>query len=322
MTVAEIHPLNSSPKKVSLLTRQHISISMKSTTILLTGGTGFLGSHIVKRLINECFKVIVVKRSTSNLFRLQSIAHGLILYDLDCVDFDRIFQENIIDVIVHCATNYGRSSVPPTEIIQANLLLPLELLQRAKNYRVKSFINTDTSLNKKINNYSLSKKQFSEWLTSFSHEITCINIALEHFYGAFDDHSKFVSRIILDLLNNVDCIELTLGEQKRDFIYIDDVVDAFMKLIRLSIDIPNGLYYYEIGTAQTIEIREFVKLISKLIGNENTQLKFGAIPYRKNEIMESCADISMLSKLGWHPQVSLIEGIQYTIDRERSYLNL
>jgi len=293
-----------------------------SKTILLTGGTGFLGSHLVKRLIDENYNIVVVKRSTSNLFRLASVSHKVKFYDLDCIKLDKVFQENNIDIIIHCATNYGRLLVAPTEIIKANLFLPLELLQIAKDYRVKSFINTDTFLDRRVNYYSLSKKQFLEWLTSFSQEITCINVALEHFYGPFDDRSKFVTKIILDLLNNVDYIELTLGKQKRDFIYLDDVIDAFMKLIEFSIDIPNGLYCYEIGTGKTIEIQHFVKLVNTLIGNKVTQLKFGAIPYRENEVMESFVDISMLSKLGWHPQVPLIEGLQYTINMERSNLNL
>lgn len=286
-------------------------------TILLTGGTGFLGSHIVKRLINENFNVIVVKRSSSKLFRLESVVDKVVFYDIDFIYLDKIFQDNIIDIIVHCATNYGRSFIPPTDIIQANLFLPLELLQLAKAYHLKSFINTDTLLDKRVNSYSLSKKQFLDWLTLFSKDLTCVNVALEHFYGPFDDRSKFVSKIILDLLNNVDCIELTPGEQKRDFIYIDDVVDAFLKLIEFSLNIPKGLYCYEIGTGKTIKIRDLVKLINTLTGNKVTQLKFGSLPYRENEIMDSYVDLSMLLKLGWQPKVSLIEGLKYTIQMER-----
>lgn len=292
-----------------------------SKTVLLTGGTGFLGSHIVKRLINEDFKVIVVKRSSSKLFRLEPILDKLIFYDIDLIYLDKIFQDNVIDIIVHCATNYGRSLIPPTDIIKANLFLPLELLQLAKAYQLKSFINTDTLLDKRVNNYSLSKKQFLDWLTFFSKELTCVNVALEHFYGPFDDRSKFVSKIILDLLNNVDFIELTPGEQKRDFIYIDDVVDAFMKLIKFSLNIPQGLYCYEIGTGKTIKIKDLVNLINTLTDNQVTQLKFGSLPYRENEIMNSCVNLSKLLELGWQPKVSLIEGLKYTIQMERSFLN-
>jgi CDP-paratose synthetase len=292
-----------------------------SKTVLLTGGTGFLGSHIVKSLINENFKVIVVKRSSSKLFRLEPILDKLVFYDIDLICLEKIFQDNAIDMIVHCATNYGRALIPPTDIIKANLFLPLELLQLAKIYQLKSFVNTDTLLDKRVNNYSLSKKQFLDWLTLFSKDLTCVNVALEHFYGPFDDRSKFVSKIILDLLNNVDCIDLTPGEQKRDFIYIDDVVDAFMKLINFSLNIAKGLYCYEIGTGKTVTIKEFVQLTNTLTGNKVTKLKFGSLPYRENEIMNSYVDLSKLLELGWQPKVALIEGLKYTIQMEKRFLN-
>jgi nucleoside-diphosphate-sugar epimerase len=292
-----------------------------SKTILLTGGTGFLGSHLAKRLVYEGFDVIIIKRSTSKLSPLESIINQVRFYDLDSIDIEKIFQENVIDIIIHCATNYGRFAVPPTDIIQANLFLPLTILQIAENYPVKTFINTDTILDKRVSYYSLSKKHFLDWLSLFSQKMVCISVALEHFYGPFDDRSKFVSKIILDLLHEVDFIDLTLGEQKRDFIYIDDVVEAFMTLVNFSFDVPNNLYRYEIGTGKNIEIREFVQTVKTMTGNKVTRLNFGMLPYRENEIMESHVDISMLSRLGWQPQTSLVEGLKYTIDQERSSIN-
>lgn len=292
-----------------------------SKTILLTGGTGFLGSHLAKRLVYEGFDVIIIKRSTSKLSPLESIINQVRFYDLDSIDIEKIFQENVIDIIIHCATNYGRFAVPPTDIIQANLFLPLKILQIAENYPVKTFINTDTILDKRVSYYSLSKKHFLDWLSLFSQKMVCISVALEHFYGPFDDRSKFVSKIILDLLHEVDFIDLTLGEQKRDFIYIDDVVEAFMTLVNFSFDVPNNLYRYEIGTGKNIEIREFVQTVKTMTGNKVTRLNFGMLPYRENEIMESHVDISMLSRLGWRPQISLVEGLRYTIEQERSSIN-
>jgi len=292
-----------------------------SKTILLTGGTGFLGSHLAKRLVYEGFDVIIIKRSTSKLSPLESIINQVRFYGLDSIDIEKIFQENVIDIIIHCATNYGRFAVPPTDIIQANLFLPLTILQIAENYPVKTFINTDTILDKRVSYYSLSKKHFLDWLSLFSQKMVCISVALEHFYGPFDDRSKFVSKIILDLLHEVDFIDLTLGEQKRDFIYIDDAVEAFMTLVNFSFDVPNNLYRYEIGTGKNIEIREFVQTVKTMTGNKVTRLNFGMLPYRENEIMESHVDISMLSRLGWQPQISLVEGLKYTIDQERSSIN-
>lgn len=290
--------------------------------VLLTGGTGFLGSNLLKRLLKEQWQVILIKRSTSNTVRIKEQLPLIASLDIDVEPLENIFHNHKIDIIIHCATNYGRKSVPPTELIEANLFLPLKLLHLAKDHKVQVFINTDTILDKRVNTYSLSKKQFIEWFSLYSEDIACINIALEHFYGPMDDRSKFVSQIILDLLQGVKEIFLTPGEQKRDFIYIDDVVDAFMNVIKFAHKKRNGFHNFEVGTSQTISIRDFVELTKKLTGNQTTHLNFGAISYRKNEIMESKVDINALCALGWAPKISLEEGLIYTIDKEKELLKI
>jgi dTDP-4-dehydrorhamnose reductase len=137
---------------------------MEMKIILLTGGTGYLGSKILKQLVDNGYNIILLKRSFSNPVRIKEYINKVIFYDIDLVPLERIFSENTIDTIVHCATNYGRGENDPLHVIEANLLLPLKLLELGKKYHVKSFINTDTILDKRINYYSLSKKQFKDWL--------------------------------------------------------------------------------------------------------------------------------------------------------------
>ena len=160
---------------------------MKDETILLTGGTGFLGSNLLKHLVEKNYNVILLKRSFANIFRIREYLNKISFYDSDLVSLETIFSENNIDKIVHCATNYGRIDNEPLQIVEANLLLPLRLLELGKNHQTCCFINTDTILNKKINYYSLSKKQFKEWLSAYKKDLICINVALEHFYGPGDD---------------------------------------------------------------------------------------------------------------------------------------
>ena len=95
----------------------------------------------------------------------------------------------------------------------------MQLLDLAKNYKVKAFLNTDTILNKNVSNYSLSKYHFSEWLKLFSEDFYCTNIKIEHFFGARDDDTKFVISIIKSFLNNSKKISLTKGTQKRFCLY-------------------------------------------------------------------------------------------------------
>jgi CDP-paratose synthetase len=290
---------------------------MKHETILLTGGTGFLGSYILKNLVDKGYHVILVKRSFSNLIRIKEYQNRIRSYDSDIVPLETIFRENSIDKILHCATNYGRGENDPLQIIEANLLLPLKLIELGKKNKVKCFINTDTILDKQINYYSLSKKQFKDWLHAYKNDLVCINVALEHFFGPGDDRTKFVSYIVHELVNNVDMINLTPGNQKRDFIYIDDTVDAFMKIVESFDKKNNGYYEFEVGSNNTISIKEFVELAKRLSGNDRTVLNFGAVPYRENEIMDCNADISEISKLGWKCNIKLENGLKMMIEAEK-----
>jgi len=294
---------------------------MEMKIILLTGGTGYLGSKILKQLVDNGYNIILLKRSFSNPVRIKEYINKIISYDIDLVPLERIFSENTIDTIVHCATNYGRGENDPLHVIEANLLLPLKLLELGKKYHVKSFINTDTILDKRINYYSLSKKQFKDWLIVYKQDYTCVNVLLEHFYGAGDDSTKFVTYIIHNLLKNVDKIDLTRGEQKRDFIYIDDVVDAFVKIINSLDNFNRDFYEFEIGTNHPLSIKQFVELAKQLSGNKHTLLNFGALPYRENEVMNYNVNTSEISKLGWKCNSTVEEGLKTMIELEKQLTN-
>ncbi|OFZ82708.1 MAG: hypothetical protein A2583_05015 [Bdellovibrionales bacterium RIFOXYD1_FULL_53_11] len=285
--------------------------------ILLTGGTGFLGANILKRLLKDGRRVVLLKRVKSDLRRIRGQVPALRVYDADAGGLEVIFKENRIDTIIHCATNYGRGNVPPPEIIDANLTLPLRLLQAAKENGTRLFINSDTILDKQVSHYSLSKKQFLDWLAHFAGDMVCANVALEHFYGPDDDPSKFVTRVVQELVREVPSMDFTPGRQKRDFIFIDDVVDAYMHILRSGLEAPRGLYRFEVGSRTVIEIRQFVELVKELSGNKNTVLNFGALPYRANEVMESRTDTAALDRLGWAPRVDLKQGLETTIAGER-----
>lgn len=285
--------------------------------ILMTGATGFLGSNLLKELIKQEFEVTILKRSFSNIDRIKDLIKFVKFFNLDKTSIEGIFKKVKVDVVLHCATSYGRSDSDPFAVIDANLLLPLKLLEEAKKNDIKYFINTDTILSKRISYYSLSKSQFKDWIQMYSERLVCINILLEHFYGAFDDRTKFVSFIIDKLLSAVESIDLTEGRQKRNFIYILDVVDAFIKVLRNLDNLKFGVYNYEIATDKSYQIRQVVELIKKISGNTKTRFNFGIIPYRKNEVMDSKADTKAISGLGWKPKYSLIRGLTKTINMEK-----
>jgi nucleoside-diphosphate-sugar epimerase len=125
---------------------------------------------------------------------------------------------------------------------------------------------------------------------------------LEHIYGPKDDESKFISWFIKQLKNGTPEINLTSGTQKRDFIYVQDVVSAYLLLLEKRVEL-NGFVEFEVGTGQSIELKDFLNEIvlafEEKYGKKITsKLNFGAIEMRIGEPYEIKAKIDVLLEMG------------------------
>ena len=232
-------------------------------------------------------------------------------------------NENQIDCIVHTATNYGREGASLSEILEANLVLPLTILKAMSSTSKKAtFINTDSFFNKGNNvyspliDYSLSKKSLLEWLVFFSDSFPVINMRIEHIYGPNDVAAKFIPSITKKLSDpSTTSIDLSPGLQVRDFIYIDDVVEAFYLVVENHSDQTQiGFVEYQIGTGEGTTIRDLVRKIAKL-SESNSILDFGALPYRDKEIMTSISDKGFQERFKWTHQTTLESGLIEVISR-------
>jgi CDP-paratose synthetase len=284
--------------------------------ILLTGAAGFLGSHLLEALLAKGYKVIILKRSTSNTWRIPHLLGQVSSYDIDKQPLELAFEQQNIDVAIHTAGQYGRDGCSISKIIEANVVFGVNLMDACLRHNVKTFINTDTMLLPYLNNYSLSKKQFLEWLKQHSDRIQVVNLRLDHMYGVKDDDNKFIAWILSQLKENTPEIKLTKGKQKRDFIYIGDVVSAFMIVLDKRRDLPQ-FSELDVGTGRLVSVRKFVERMVFHYKKSNpelqTKLLFGAVPYRKDEAMSVDVNTTGLNKIGWQSKVKLDEGLNKII---------
>lgn len=286
--------------------------------ILLTGATGFLGSHLLESFISNGIEVAILIRSTSDTWRISNLLHKAKVYNTDKINIRDIFQEFKPEIIVHTACSYGRKNESIIDVVNTNLIFGLQLLQESINNNVKTFINTDSLLPRNINDYSLSKAHFTDWLIKQSTQIQVVNFKIEHMYGIKDDTKKFLPWLINEMTNGNGEINLTSGFQKRDFIYVTDVVNAFDLIIK-KIETFSAWSEFEVGTNIFTEVKEVVLTIADFLENKYnkaiiSRLNFGSIPYRKEEIMTPQLDNTKLVEQGWEQKVKVKDGIKKIIN--------
>lgn len=278
-------------------------------TFLISGINGYLGSHLAKALSNE-FNIIGLEYSLENLFRITECNYKV--YSAKDEIPEAIFTEQTIDMVVHTATFYGRNNEDYIQMFEANLYSPINLLDKAINHGCQLFVNTDTVLDRFVSTYALTKRQFQEWLYHRRNEIKVINLQLEHFYGPGASSTNFITSMINKLKNNEPHIDLTLGEQQRDFVYIDDVVNALLTVIKKQCIIVPSYSSYQVCTNKLISIKKLMIMMKDLTKSSST-LRFGAVPYRENELMHSETDNTDLRALDWNPLYTTKDGLDLTL---------
>jgi nucleoside-diphosphate-sugar epimerase len=111
---------------------------------------------------------------------------------------------------------------------------------------------------------------------------------------------------------NDEKVDMTKGEQERDFIYIEDAVESYSAIIRHA-ETFIGFIEMDIGSGTTVQIKDLASRIKRMTDSKSI-INFGAIPYRKNEPMYACANISLLKRTGWNSKYEIEDGLRETID--------
>lgn len=301
-------------------------------TIILTGATGFIGSHLLEALLKSCYRVVILKRTTSDCWRINHLLDQVTTYDIDSDPISEVFERNKIDYICHLATYYKKNDdkVDYTSLIESNVTIPLKLVAYAIQHKVKGFINTGTffeyadsiepltesSTTFPKNFYARSKAAFMAALENFTPKLPCITLRLFSPYGEKDNY-KLIPMLIKHGLSNTP-IALANPEQQLDFIYAGDIANAYLKAIEKFKRKHTLHSIYNIGTGIPISLNELVTLIENIL-DKHLEL---AEPTPCSTVNH--AAIASINKakqeLDWTPQMNITEGLKKTISYYQTVL--
>ena len=275
--------------------------------VAIFGGTSYIGRRIVESLIKRGCEIIILHRESSNIkcFNSNSIKY---------INIDRVsINLEQVDTLVNLACIYEKEGIDINELYDVNFNKAIDLLKLAIQFSVKEYLYINTGLPKFTNMYSLSKHQFAEVGKFFAerNQIQFTNVLLENYYGPDEPKDRFIPTLI-DLMSRGIDIKLTRGTQKRDFIFIDDVINIITRII--FIDNKPNYYVFPLGTGTNIRVSDFVRLIHTEL-NSNSNLLFGSIPTRFYE-PETKADINEIKKLNYELQYDYISGIRKLLRRK------
>lgn len=282
--------------------------------VFILGASGYLGGRLFNYLNNMNCNVYALLRRTS--------IHGMLVKDKIAYTDENLVEfivKHNISVVINMVANYGREGESDLDIIAANEFYPLKIIQDCLEADKEIvFINTDTSLPRETNVYSMSKSHFVNYvrLVTKKTKVSFLNIKLEHFFGPLEPKTRFISFLITSFLDNTAAINLTKGEQIRDFIYIDDVLSAYL-IILDNLDKIDYTQDLSLGSGIGFQVRELVTYVNSYCNNHNTELNFGALAYRDPEAMYLVADIAKLKDLGWEAKFPLDRALRICIESYR-----
>ncbi|MDD4362671.1 MAG: NAD(P)-dependent oxidoreductase [Atribacterota bacterium] len=289
--------------------------------ILITGATGFIGSNLVNRLLQEGHNIFCTLRENKENPFGEDKVKSIIIRSNNLNESIEFFDENNIEGIVHLASFVISSDHKPEDIenlIDSNIIFGSFLLEIASHTKIKWFINTGTYWqNYKSNDYSpvnlyAATKQAFEDIAKYYYEtkkFKFCTLRLYDTYGKGDTRDK-----IFNLWNEIsktgETLDMSPGEQIIDFTYIDDIIDAYMLLIYYlnnnSVKVKNGDVFY-LQSPERNSLKELSHIFEN-ITNKKLNINWGSRPYKNREVMEPI--MTNKSIPGFKHKITLENGIK------------
>ena len=264
--------------------------------ILMTGITGFIGKNLAERLLNNGHEVFAIVRPTSKIDELSKNLQDNVkffTYDADNTVLDIVtdlcVEDNRPDVVYHLAswlltTEHKFEDIK--DLIQSNITFGTELLDAMTANNLYNFVNADTMLQE-------------------ARQLKCISLCIFGTYGSNDKGRIFA--LLKKIADSGETLKMSPGGQLVDFVYIDDVVDAF--ILAGNYLAKNQYDYcgtYGVSSMNPIPLRSVVEIFEEVSGKK-LSIEWGGRPYRQREVMITWTNFKTLP--GWEAKINLREGI-------------
>ena len=303
-----------------------VKIDMKNDRLLVVGGTGFIGQHVVKRALDKGFDTTVLTKNNHNFtdkldgvtYLSADISHKVSLLTR--------LQNKVFDYVVNLGgyIDHANYSNGGGEVYDVHFNGVRNLVDCIDKSKIKRFVQIGSSDEYGNNSAPQSEIQREAPISPYS----CAKVASTYFlqtlfktekypavilrpflvYGPGQDEERFIPQIIKGCLNNQK-FPTSKGEQLRDFCYIDDFIQAVF--FALDNNNTHG-EVINIASGKPVSIKKMIDTIVDVIGSGQPQ--FGQIAYRNGENMTLYGDITKAKKfLDWKPSVGLEQGLEETI---------
>lgn len=298
---------------------------MSGNKLLITGGTGYVGSALVNKLIaKENMEIVLVVRDIHKAKELFQNTVSYILYD-KIEEFKANVEQFSPEIVVHLAA-YSTSSDEPkdiTKLIESNIIFTSNLLIALENCKVELFVNSGSFSECHHNNnefsptyfYSATKTSARYMIEYYSKKnaFKFVNAILFTVYGKKNGSKKIID-YSMDSLDSVTPVCMSDGKQILDFVHIDDVVEFYSNLIVNFKNLTISKIDYDVGTGNCISIRDLVKHIEN-ITNKKANISWGANKSRKIDTLKACADVSSSQEdLIYFAKISIVDGLRKYIE--------
>jgi len=313
-------------------------LTMKNKRILITGATGFVGSCLSRRFVNMNYDIHIAKREQSNIWRIRDIFNRVVAHNIDLVDsnsIEKLIKDIKPRIIFHTATYGGYSfQKDVNKVIQTNVMGTVNLINACSKVGFDIFVNTGSSseyglksspmneidLLEPNSNYGVAKVSATLFCQAIARRegLPIVTLRLFSPYGYYEEATRLVPSIIISCLTGENP-KVSSPEPVRDFVFIKDVVDAYIKVVETP-DVKGQIF--NIGYSKQHSVGEVVSKIIEL-AEERVSPEWGSIPKRTSEPIIWQADISKAKDiLKWEPRYDLEEGLNKTVKWFKENINL